>query len=110
MLNFFGFLSLHARGLPFSGQTDARMFWAAFAQGEQFPDDLLGFTQNQGRAGPQLGVALLQRQVSHPGLGNHGHIQKPVSGQALQEGFEFICRRGQASEKGKGAERETRHN
>lgn len=27
--------------LPFSGQTDARLFRAAFAQGEQFPDNLL---------------------------------------------------------------------
>lgn len=69
-----------------------RLLGAAFAQGEQFPDDLLGFTQDQGSTGLQLGVALLEGQVSRPELGNHGHIQEPVSWQALQEGFEFICR------------------
>lgn len=78
--------------LPLSGQTDARMFGAAFAQGEEFPDNLLGFAQDQGSVGLQLGVALLERQISRPELGDHGHVQKPVSGQALQEGFEFICR------------------
>lgn len=79
-------------GLPLSGQTDARLFGAAFAQSEQLPDDLLGFAQDQGSAGLQLGVALLDGQVSRPELGDHGHIQEAVSGQALQEGFEFICR------------------
>lgn len=83
---------MYASGLPLSGQTDARLFGAAFAQGEQFPDDLLGFAQDQGCAGLQLGVALLEGQVSRPELGDHGHIQEPVSGQAFQEGFEFICR------------------
>lgn len=69
-----------------------RLFWTAFAQGEQFPDDLLGFAQDQGSAGLQLCIALLERQVSRPEASNRGHIQEPVSGQALQEGFEFICR------------------
>lgn len=83
---------MYPSGLPLSGETDARLFGAAFAQGEQFPDDLLGFAQDQGSAGLQLGVALLEGQVSRPELGDHGHIQEPVSGQALQEGFEFIWR------------------
>lgn len=97
-------------GLPFSGQTDVRLLGAAFAQGEQFPDDLLGFTQDQGSAGLQLGVALLEGQVSRPELGNHGHIQEPVSGQALQEGFEFICREYNRDREGgdRGGERENR--
>ncbi len=88
----FSFLSLYPSGLPLSGQTDARLFGAAFAQGEQFPDDLLGFAQDQGSAGLQLGVTLLEGQVSRPELGDRGHIQEPVGGQAFQEGFEFICR------------------
>lgn len=79
-------------GLPFSGQADAGLFRAAFAQGEQFPHDLLGFGQDQGSAGLQLDVALLEGQVSWPELGDRGHIQEPVSGQAFQEGFEFIWR------------------
>ena len=83
---------MYCSGLPLSGQTDARLVGATFAQGEQFPDDLLGFAQNQGSAGLQLDIALLEGQVSRPELGNHGYIQEPVSGQALQEGFEFICR------------------
>ena len=95
-------------GLPLSGQTDARMFGAAFAQGEQFPDDFLGFAQDQGGAGLQLGISLLEGQVSRPVLGDHGHIQEPVSGQALQEGFKFICREVDRSGEGEGGEREKR--
>lgn len=85
-------MSMCPSGLPLSGQTDARLFGAALAQGEQFPDDLLGFAQDQGSAGLQLDVALLEGRVSRPELSDRGHIQEPVSGQALQEGFEFICR------------------
>lgn len=83
---------MYPGGLPLSGQTDARLVGAAFAQGEQFPDDLLGFSQDHGGAGLQLGVALLEGQVGRPELGDHGHIQEPVCRQALHEGFEFICR------------------
>lgn len=72
-------LSVCLGGLPLSGQTDARLFGAAFAQGEQLPDDLLGFPFDQGGAGLQLGVALLERQVGRPELRNHGHVQEPVS-------------------------------
>lgn len=96
-------------GLPLSGQTDVRLFRAAFTQGEQFPDDLLGFAEDQGGAGFQLCVTLLERQVSRPEASNCRHIQKVVSGQALQEGFEFICmeaRRGRGVEEGKARERE----
>lgn len=97
-------------GLPLSGQTDARLFGAALAQGEQFPDDLLGFAQDQGSAGLQLDVALLEGWVSRPELSDRGHIQEPVSGQALQEGFEFICREfnrdGGGGRSGEGGERE----
>lgn len=75
---------------PLSGQTDVRLFRAAFTQGEEFPDDLLGFAQNQGCAGLQLCIALLQGQVGRPEASDCRHIQEPVSGQALQEGFEFI--------------------
>lgn len=79
------------------------MFGAAFAQGEQLPDDLLGFSQDQGGAGLQLGVAFLEGQISRPELANNGHIQELVSGQALQEGFKFICR---SAERGRKEERE----
>lgn len=79
-------------GSPLSGQTDARLFGATFAQSEQLPDDLLRFPHHQASAGLQLGVALLEGEVSRPELGNHRHIQEAVGGQALQEGFEFICR------------------
>lgn len=79
------------------------MFGAAFAQGEQLPNDLLGFSQDQGGAGLQLGVAFLEGRISRPELGNNGHIQELVSGQALQEGFKFICRSG---ERGRKEERE----
>lgn len=104
------FLSMYPSGLPLSGQTDARLFGAAFAQGEQFPDDLLGFSQDQGGAGLQLGVALLEGQVSRPELGDNGHIQEPVSGQALQEGLDFICRDGEGDRRGEreGGERQNR--
>lgn len=100
------FLSVYPSGLPLSGQTDARLFRAAFAQGEQFPDDLLGLAQHQGSAGLQLGIALLEGQVGRPELGDHGHIQEPVGGQSLQEGFEFICRDfNRDREGGRGGER-----
>lgn len=105
------FLSMYPSGLPLSGQTDVRLFGAAFAQGEQFPDDLLGFSQDQGGAGLQLGVALLEGQVSRPELGNNGHIQEPVSGQALQEGLDFICRdREGGQERREGRGRKTKQN
>lgn len=105
------FFSMETSGLPLSGQTDARLFGAAFAQGEQFPDDLLGFAQDHGSAGLQLGVALLEGQVSRPELGDHGDIQEPVSGQALQKGFEFICRQySRGRERGKWREREKQSN
>lgn len=64
------FLSIPV-GSPLSGQTDARLFGATLAQSEHLPDDLLCFAHHQGSAGLQLGVALLQGEVSRPELGNH---------------------------------------
>lgn len=43
LLHLVCFLPVYPSGLPFSGETDARLFGTAFAQGEQFPHDLLGF-------------------------------------------------------------------
>lgn len=89
---------MYVSGIPLSGQADVRLFRAAFAQGEQFPGDLLGFAQDQGSAGLQLCVTLLEGQVSWPEASYCGHIQEPISGQTSQEGFELICR-----EMGRGA-------
>lgn len=102
---------MYVSGLPLSGQADVRLFRAAFAQGEQFPDDLLGFAQDQSSAGLQLCITLLQGQVSRPEASYRGHIQEPISGQASQEGFEFICRetgRGAGAEEGRVRDRESR--
>jgi len=67
-------------GLPLPGQTDARVFGAPLAQGEQFLYDLLGFAHDQGGAGLQLGVALLEGQVGRPEPGDRGRVQEPVGG------------------------------
>lgn len=74
------FGSMCPSGIPLSGQADARLFGAAFAQGEQFPDDFLGFPQDQSGARLQLGVTLLDGQVGRPELGNHGHVQEAIGG------------------------------
>lgn len=102
---------MYVSGLPLSGQADVRLFWTALAQGEQFPDDLLGFDQDQGGAGLQLCITLLEGQVSRPEASYRGHIQEPICRQASQEGFEFICRetgRGKGAEEGKVRDGESR--
>lgn len=79
--------------LPFPGQIDVGLLGAAFAQGEELSHYFLGFSHNQCGAGLQLGITLLEGQVSWPELGNRGDIQKPVSWQPLQESFEFIWKK-----------------
>lgn len=82
-----------SKGVPFSGETYSRLFGTSFAEGEQFSDDLLSLGQDQSRAGLQVSVAPLQREVRRPVLGDGGHVQELVGGQAFQEAFEFICNR-----------------